>query len=364
MAQEARLRFGILPKLLIAMASVSAIPLLIVWYIDYQSTMARINRHVSERLDLVSDALVAHVDDWVEMNYRMLHENAALPDIRAMEAEKQNPILKLIRNEYDWSYLVITVDRDGRNIGRSDDLPARDYADRIYVKQVLNGEAMGREVLISRTTGLPAFVLSVPIRGDTGQLEGVLAVGMSIVELSDQITNARIGETGYAFLVDENGKVIAHQSREYTQLREDFSRHPAFVALMSDNQSQTVYEDDVGKKAVASMKLTGQGWVMVVQQDHDEAFRPIEEANRSALILLACTLALVTVVASVISHRLTGPIRRLTVVVNEVSVGNFEALDRNRKDVERRDEIGALARAIDRLAVSVRMALSRLRKNL
>ncbi len=362
MANKSKIRFGIFHKLLIVLVAVTIIPLLVVWYIDYNSTKQRINQYVHERLNQAAAALVARIDDWVEMNYRMLRAHAALPAIQSMDAEKQRPILRLVDDQDDWSYLVFTIAPDGKNIGRSDEQSLKDYADRIYVKQVLDGELMGREVIISQTTGQPAVVLAVPIRGDQEQLKGILAVGVSIAEVSEEIARFRIGDSGNAFLLDERGRVIAHQSEEFTRVMEDFKEHPAFVAAALDGQSSLVYEDERGKKVIAAMQLTQRGLIMVAQQDHDEAFSSLREANREAMIFLAITLIVVVVIAYYVSLRLSRPIRRLTKIANEASVGNFEALNGKIAEVERSDEIGGLARAIERLVASIRVAMSRRRR--
>ncbi|QQS55985.1 MAG: HAMP domain-containing protein [Candidatus Competibacteraceae bacterium] len=49
----------------------------------------------------------------------------------------------------------------------------------------------------------------------------------------------------------------------------------------------------------------------------------------------------------------------LTAVAENISRGNF---DRKIVGTERRDEIGALARAIERMAASIKLAFERLRK--
>ena len=49
----------------------------------------------------------------------------------------------------------------------------------------------------------------------------------------------------------------------------------------------------------------------------------------------------------------------MTAVAENLSRGNFET---KIVGIERRDEIGALARAVERMAVSIKVAFERLRK--
>jgi len=353
-------RFSIFHKLLLTMLFVALVPLSVIWYVDYQGATAQISEGVSQRLSDTSDKLTAQVDSWVNMNLKAMRQNAAAPGVRSMDATQQKPILRSMLKEYSWSYLVFTIAPNGMNVGRSDDKPLIDYSDRIYVKQVLEGRPYGEQVLIGATSKRPALVLAVPIVAEDGPATsgtvGVIAVASNLTEVSDIVTKNRIGQTGYAFLLESNGKVVAHQKDEYVSKMADFSKHPAFLARPREGKKQVIY-DDGDRKVVAYVHSTQQGWVMVTQQDYDEAFLPIQEANRNALILLAATLIVVTLVAYFFSERLSTPIRRLTRVADEMSRGRV--IPRLR-ETERRDEIGNLARAIDRMGTSIRLAMDRL----
>ena len=353
---------GIFQKILITMLVVAIVPLSTIWYIDYRNSIERISNATDQQLADISDKLVSQVNDWVTMNLKVLNQNAALAEMISMDGRKQSPILRSILDEYKWSYLVFTIGPDGMNVGRSDDLKLLDYSDRTYYKDVMNGVPMGKQVLISKTTGKPAVILSAPIFAadkKTGEkkIAGVIAIGMFIAEMSERITNLRIGRTGYAFLLDENGKVVAHQKEEYAATSADFSKHPAFQNRPAGGKKKLIYDDENGKKVIAYVQTTKQGWLMVAQEDYDEIYAPIQEANYQALILFGVTLVIVLLIAYLLSQRLSSPIRNLTRVADEMSRGRVVA---QIAEVKRGDEIGALAGAIDRMGTSIRLAIEKL----
>ena len=72
------LKFGIFQKMLLAMLLVALVPLSIIWYIDYRSTITQTTATVDQQLTGVSDKLTAQVNDWVGMNLKALNQNAAL----------------------------------------------------------------------------------------------------------------------------------------------------------------------------------------------------------------------------------------------------------------------------------------------
>jgi len=99
------------------------------------------------------------------------------------------------------------------------------------------------------------------------------------------------------------------------------------------------------------------GWKLGVPQDVGEADALIAEVNRNALVLLALTLLFVGLVAFLLAQQLTRPIRSLTRTADEISRGHLKAAI---TEVSRSDEIGALARTIDRMRASIKVAMGRL----
>ncbi len=358
MPEETRNWFGIFFKITMGMLFVALIPIIVSGIFNLQMITREITRHVETTLAAEAGKLATLVDDWVEMNRRMLAQNARLAPIRSMEPAFQNPVLRSITETYDWVYLAFTVDTAGMNIGRSDDAPPKDYSDRQYVKQVLEGAPLGQQVLIGKTSGQPALVLAAPVREEGAQLRGIIAIAMRLTDLSRRITDTTIGDSGYAFLLDSAGEVIAHPAAALASSRKDLSAHPAFAALR-EGKERIVYTDENGSRMMAVPRKTAHDWVVVVQQEYGEAYAPVRLARWSALVTLVATALAVFLVAHLVSHRLTVPIRRLTRVADDLSHG---ALDHQIPEVNRRDEIGALARAIDRLGASVRYAMERLNR--
>jgi methyl-accepting chemotaxis protein len=277
----------------------------------------------------------------------------------AADAGRQNPVLHSILRHYPWTYLAFTTDLQGNNLGRSDDSPLKYYGDRDYFTQVVKGAQFGNQVLIGKTSGKPALVLSTGIFDPRSRLQGVLAIAMNLTDISDAIAAAKIGETGFAFLVDEKGEIIAHPNPAFTKSRADFSNHPAFLASSGAGAGSTVYIDPKGERVVAGMLKTRHGWTLVAQQDFKEAYAPVQAANHRAFLLLLLTLVAVSLCAFLLSRKLANPIRSLTRATDQLSQGQLDVVITG---IQRRDEIGELAQAIDRLGMSIKAAIRRLTK--
>jgi len=343
--------FGIFPKLFLAMTLVAILPLGAVWFLDYRTAVDRLTFELDQRLGSQAESTANAVESWVEMNLKMARQNAALEDVSSMDAKRQRPILKAVAAEYRWAYLVHTIAPTGMNIARNDEEAPKDYKDRAYVQAVLGGAPSAQQVVIGKTSGQPALILAVPILSRE-KLAGVLALATTVDEISKSVTNLRIGRTGFAFLLDENGNVIAHPSERGSQ-----KDHPALAKLGLNEGRKVEFREKDGRAVVGFARRTRSGWTLVVQQDLAEAYARITEANRIALALLVVTLGLVGLVSWLLARQFVRPILSLTRIAEEISRG---ALSATIDEANRTDEIGGLARAIERLRASVKLAMERL----
>ncbi|MEJ2589813.1 MAG: cache and HAMP domain-containing protein [Candidatus Thiodiazotropha sp.] len=356
MAGESSVRFGIFFKMLLVMVLVATVPLGVVWYISHAASEQAIRQDVDNRLSSTADQLRSYVESWIDMNVRVLRQNAELPNIVSMDGSKQKKTLEAIIHNYEWAYLAFTIDINAQNVGRSDNKALKDYSDRHYVRQVLAGGDLGQEVLIGKTSGKPALVLAAPIKDSQKWTKGVLALAMNLSDISQKITSVHFGKTGHAILLDQDGKVISHFNKEYVDKRTSLANHPGYKALILANKESAIYTEDNGKKVIGQLRKTRHGWILLVEQDYDEAFAALKTYNRQTEVLMLVTVILVVLIAAFISRQLTRPIRQLTAAADAISHGNF---DYEISDTKRSDELGELARSVERLGASVRLAMER-----
>lgn len=354
---SSRWSLKLFPKILFIMLSVALIPIGSYWYLSYNRYTVERRAVIHDHFVHTSESLVREVDAWVEMHQRVLRQNTALADMRSMEPAKQVPLLTTIATTYDWLIGANVIrSSDGLSEARSDGQAPRNLGDRAYFQQVMKGSPFGSEVVITRATGKPGLALAAPIHNAEKQVVGVLFLMSHLTSVSQAVTGVKIGQTGFAILLDETGKVIAHGRPELVkETLQDLRTHPA-LQNKEAALHPIVYEAQ-GKQVLAYTQQTRQGWTLIVQQDYDEAFAPLHTAWRHGVLLLLATVVIFATLAYVLAQRLTNPIRRLTATAEQLSLGK---LDQAVVGSERGDELGALARAIARLGVSMQMAFAAL----
>lgn len=348
---------GLTGKVILLMLLVSLVPGAIYFAVSFKQTNDRIVSEATRFGTQTTLALSDEVNEWIDKNVRALRTLAQIPGIQSMNRFEQEILLKAVHNEYPWMYLVFTTDLYGMNVARNDDADLIDYSDRQYVQEITSGKELAWQNVIGKTSKQPALVIAVPIRKND-QTIGVMAAAMTRDAISKRVANWQQGNTGYAFLVDQNGKVVAHQIEEFVQEQRDLSQHPLVAAGKNGQNGMVEFVDADNKKAIGFAKTTPMEWTLAIQQERGEAFQVLKDAQTFAFLLMGATFIIVLLIAYLASRAIVTPIRRLTEAANRISVGELGVEIENKS----KDEIGDLAEAITRMQDSIRLSIERLRR--
>ncbi|MFH2140665.1 MAG: diguanylate cyclase [Pseudomonadota bacterium] len=156
---------------------------------------------------------------------------------------------------------------------------------------------------------------------------------------------ARTSDMHRAFFVSPQGEVLASTSRDEIgyYVTDPVSRE----MLASTSRDQLVLVDQRNQVVVAHPVIfSGRhlGWVRV-EMTRDTVNSNLDELTRTWFALGAIAVLLVSLVAWALAWRLTNGLQHLMGVASAVEHG----WSKRRADVGRRDEIGTLARSLDRM---------------
>lgn len=344
-------------RVLAFMILVALIPLCGLLYTSVYK--ARINSIADAHLLLKNsvNALSDRADDWYTANILALQQVSSTTDIRSMDGPRQSVLLQTIPQHYKHIYLAFVAGINGQSVGRSDNNPAQQYGDREYFKEIMNGQLVGSQVAMGKTSGKPTYILAVPVYDAERQRRGILAFAMTLEEVSKQIADMQLGKTGFATLLDSKNRVLAKGQALASELQ-DMNASPMINEAL--NAQEKPYEfADQGKTYLAISKMTKHGWRIVVQQEKEEALQSMRTNQQHAFLFIGLTVIAVFLVAFTCAAGLTRPINNLTQITERMSKGDLGATI---EETLRGDEIGALARAIERMGISLEMAFKRMRK--
>ena len=182
------------------------------------------------------------------------------------------------------------------------------------------------------------------------------AVGAVIAEVNlkliwDVVSAIKVGTTGYAFVLDKPGWLIAHPDISLVLRGAEESTSRPFRAIRDaigpPGVGPTTGRDMRGDKVAAvAATVAGPDWTVVVQQPLSEAFAQIYASllRTAALLLIGTVFA--GVLAYVLALRMTEPIRLLEEGTERIGAGLFE----HRISIDTGDEFQRLANSFNRMA--------------
>ncbi|HEU0292882.1 MAG TPA: cache domain-containing protein [Anaerolineales bacterium] len=307
---------------------------------------AKIEMQANHDLQQNNDGLAANIEIWLELNVLTLREMASLPDIVNMDSDQQRAVLQSIAQAHPYMYLVSTTDLTGINVARNDDAEPKDYSDREWFQKAKAGAPVTYQSLIGKTSGSPALVVSTPIRDASGEIVGVGMFAADLAKLSEETSVRTVGETGYAYIVDANNKVLAHPDPTYTadELR-NLSEYPPVAALRQGRTGLITFTDEQGKNWRAYITTLDNGWGIITQQPEAEVLASVYQFQRGAFILIALGSVIMFVLAWFTIRRTLQPLETLTNTVSAVAAGDLSQF----AEVRSQDEIGILASGLNHM---------------
>jgi methyl-accepting chemotaxis protein len=190
----------------------------------------------------------------------------------------------------------------------------------------------------------------VAVARSTKDGAGVVAFSLNLESLGRIVSSVKIGEEGYVYILDRNRTYIVHPTEEAGSKAE-----AAYLDSLYASQSGTfeyVYKDGSAKKMSFTTNETT-GWKLggtFYLKEIDAAALPI---LRKTLMVLAVSVLAGAAIILLIVRSITKPLQKLMTVSKKISEGDLTVS----AAIDRRDELGQLAKSFDEMRQSLRNIL-------
>lgn len=340
--------------------------------VSYYFANIYLTKSIDETAQAIGSDYAARVQSRIREVTVELEALASLPSIQS--GSDQNAIkqamgdaLKRIGELDQITYIYL----DGFSI-RPNGATAQ-LADREYFKQVVNTKQnYVSDTLISITTKKASVILCVPVL-EQGKLKGVITGTYPLDKMNDLMKDIKFKDTGYGFLLDEKGTVIAHgkngelvgklnltQKAVNPELKLKHSElDDRLIALTkssidSGRQIRGTYTFIDGVERMMTLtpiSLPGKKWTLSVTTSEAEATQEIRNLKWMMLAIAAACIVLTLVVLLQLSGMFVRPILSIRNQVVQVASGDLMV---EKLDLRRQDEIGDLAKNFDLMVDSLR----------
>ncbi len=224
---------------------------------------------------------------------------------------------------------------------------------------------------ISMATDLPAAMMVETIFDERGNRVGLIGIAFSLASLSDITSNINVGESSYGWLIDSQGKVIAHpvednrMSLNYTEGDETHG----YQGLSSLSQEILGGSAGSGEITMPSGEQTVLMWSPIKQTSWvvgvtvpSTAFTTVTHNLLQSLLLTgAVLLILLLLVVAYASRRALAPIKHTANAMADIAQGKGDLT--RRLDATTQDELGDLARGFNAFVERMQSTLQEVRYN-
>jgi methyl-accepting chemotaxis protein len=163
---------------------------------DTEENLASLSRHNAEKLGL-----------WLDIRKSELAVLANSPSVADGNLDNALAYLKAENKRNSVYSFFFVIDPDGNaNLTTG---AKTNVADRPYFQQAKSGKIVISNPVISKVDGKQVIVVAAPIIKDE-KIAGVLAATVTLGDMIKLVGKIKIGETGYAYVDQNDGLVIFH----------------------------------------------------------------------------------------------------------------------------------------------------------
>src|SRR5438874_2548996 len=187
--------------------------------------------------------------------------------------------------------------------------------------------------------------------------------GVSVAEVNlkliwDVVSQIKVGERGHAYVVDAQGRLIAHPDISLVLRNTDMSKLAQVRAARAatsgsagagDNPVETVQEAEniEGRKVLtAYAPVAPLGWLVFVELPAEEAYAPLYAALKRLALVLLGALGFAVLAGMFLAGRMVGPIQALQTGAARIGRGDLS----QRIAIKTGDELEALANQFNDMA--------------
>ena len=332
---------------LLVIASIS-----IIGTLSTNSQVSLINNNLVYTTKELSIGFSQQIDAFLSEHISLLESISSTNDLKLYNTQDQKALLQEINKKHKDFALIFVTDVKGQQVARSDDKNQFDnMSERDYFKTVSSQKkTVVSDVLISKTTGKPAVVIAIPILNVQGDFQGILGATLDLSIIEEMRSKITIGETGYAFLTDTQGQILAHPDKKMVEERSNVSEVEVVKKALTGESGAQIYEYNGVEVFGSYTTVPTTGWAVVVRQTHDDAFSSITQTQIKMVSTSAFILVVTIIIGFILSKRMIKPLVTLKEAAKQLAEGNL-AYDFK---INEGDEVGELSKSFIEMRESLK----------
>lgn len=299
------MKMGFRSKLQVAVLSTAVIAIGTLGIVIHLAASHGLLALQQKNLTIIVEKTSAELDNWIadrERDVLLFSKNAVFQAAcRGEQLEDAQKIILAYHKESPIYENIFLADANGKIFmdsidGKTAGIDMRESpVFKINVDKARAGETWMGEMIPSPGTGRPTSLLTAPIMANN-RVIGIIGTPIEWFAFSEAfISRFRIGKTGYLYITDPNGLVLAHPNKEYI-LELDISDYDWGKQLLEQKSGSLFYTWKGLDKVAFFDNHNAKGWNLVAALGKDELTESLTQINYLLIICGIVALAFVALV--------------------------------------------------------------------
>ena len=316
-------------KLLVYIISVMVIVILVLGGVTYMLASRGIMNEEYKSMDQIVKKTTTEIDMWItdrERDVSLFAMNNVFKDAcqgnnlkeaeaSLIEYHKKSPIYE---NMFlaDPTGKILLDSIGGKSVGL--DVSKLDGV-KINIEKAQRGEIWVDDARKSPATGRPTCLVTAPITSQ-GRLIGIMGTPVEVNNFSDTfVSQSKIGDTGYLFMVDASGIVLADPRKENIlkiNIAKDFDWGKKMIG---EKNGRIEYSYNDTEKVASFGSAAKKGWIVAATINKSELLSSVGKIKFISFLLGVAAIILVSVVLWLVTGNVFRVIKRVSNELNDAS---------------------------------------------
>jgi len=334
--------------------------------ISYYSASKALKNSISTTLLNRAEDGAKLITSMVDQDIKALSVLATRPDMQSMNFETQKSVL--ITEAERMEYLKLRIlDKDGVIHSTNGSIYKPNMAiesnETIYLKNAMVGKASISNPF-ETSEGEKILSIAAPIKNNGAEVLGVIIADFSLSKLNVIVQRTKVGEEGYAFVIDSKGYKVAHKDmnlvlkndNDLKKAKEDksFEKLAEIEKKMINKEyGYGTFSSDGGEMIISYAPIPNTDWSLALVIPDHEVFKEVDKLRNNVIFATLGFIVLGIVVSVAFARDIKKPLVKIEKYAEELSERNLS----HRISIMRKDEFAktaiALNTAVDKLQKAI-----------
>jgi methyl-accepting chemotaxis protein len=318
--------------------------------VSYYAVKSSLAEEVISKQMNMTETLHTDINSWLRYKIDIIEALAKQISVhKSFSKEEMVPILNSVKQgiKAEKTYLGLET---GEMIYASGNPPSAGYDPRIrpwYKTGMQVDKAKLTEPFMGASSKKMTISIVAPIVVDSKKV-GVVSANLLVEDVMEKVYSTKF-KGGYAYIVDEKGKIIIHPIKE-RQNEQMSSINPtlkkAYEYMLTKDSGNYSYVSSSGQDNILTFKKLDNGWIVALAVDEKVAYSFLSTLVKLFLITGLFMMVFSIIFLIVILNNQFKPLSHLNELIEKLSSNEGDLTQR--LTIKRDDEIGLISKNINR----------------